>query len=100
MVMDNVRRTIPRAQAAMAQRQLVQAGIKLRRVALAGGAYPADRSSIPELATADPFTGRRLIYEGHPDGSASVALDGADPLLGQVVLKSAATVPPIHLPPP
>jgi hypothetical protein len=100
MVMDTVRKSIPRAQAAMAQRQLVRAGLELRRMALETGAYPADPSSIPELATPDPFTGKPLVYDADPDGSASVALVGGDALLEQVVLKSAATVPPIHLPAP
>lgn len=100
MVMDNVRQSIPRAQAAIAQRQLVTAGIELRRAALRAGAYPTDPSEIPEVVTPDPFTGRPLAYSVEADGSATVALAGADELLEQVVLKSAAVVPPLRLPAP
>lgn len=93
----NTRLAIPRAQAALAQRQLVRAAIALRRIGLADGAYPADRSIVAELSTPDPFTGRPLAYEVREDGSAEVGLAGADELLQQVVLKSAAHVPPIEL---
>ena len=100
MVMDNVRRTIPRAQAASAQRLLVRAGIELRRVALETGIYPTDLASIPEAIRPDPFTGKPLRYSVGADGSASIGLDGADALLEQVVLKSASVVPPLHFPAP
>ena len=100
LVLENTRATIPRAQAAAAQRQLVKAGIELRRMALADGAYPPDLSSIPEAVRPDPFTGRPLSYSVAPDGSATLALVGADELLEQVVVASAASVPPISLPAP
>ena len=100
MALDNLRSAIARHQAALAQRQLVRAAMTLRRIAFAGGAYPADRSAVPELSEPDPFTGRPLLYERREDGSAEVALDGADELLAEVVLKSAASVPPIVLPAP
>ena len=100
VVLVNLRLAIARHQAALAQRQLVQAAIALRRLALVDGAYPADRSAVPELIGPDPFTGRALAYAIREDGSAEVALDGADDLLAEVVLKSAARVPPIVLPAP
>ncbi len=100
MVMDNVRRTIPRAQAAAAQRRLVRTGIELRRAALADGAYPADLSAIPDGSLPDPLTGRPFAYVVEPDGSATVAMVGAEELLEQVVVKTGAVVPPIHLPAP
>jgi len=55
---------------------------------------------VAELRAPDPFTGRPLVYSVREDGSAEVALDGADELLSEVVLKSAASVPPIVLPAP
>jgi hypothetical protein len=72
----------------------------LRRIALAQGTYPADRSAVPELTEPDPFSGRPLLYTLREDGSAEVALDGADELLAEIVEKSAASVPPIALPAP
>ena len=78
----------------------MQAAIALRRAALADGAYPGERSVVAELSEPDPFTGRPLLYDLREDGSAEVALDGADELLSEVVLKSAASVPPIVLPAP
>ena len=99
-LIDSVRQSLARHQAALAQRQLVQAAIALRRLALVDGAYPADRSAVPELIGPDPFTGRPLLYSLREDGSAEVALDGADQLLAEIVLKSAARVPPIALPAP
>lgn len=100
LALVNLRSAVARHQAALAQRQLVRAAIALRRLALTGGAYPADRSAVPELIGPDPFTGRPLLYGVREDGSAEVALDGADELLSEVVLKSAASVPPIALPAP
>ena len=100
VVLVNLRSAIARHQAALAQRQLVRAAIALRRLALVDGAYPADRSAVPELIGPDPFTGRALAYAIREDASAEVALDGADELLSEVVLKSAASVPPIVLPAP
>ena len=100
VVLVNLRLAIARHQAALAQRQLVQAAIAMRRLALVDGAYPADRSAVPELIGPDPFTGRALAYAIREDASAEVALDGADELLSEVVLKSAASVPPIVLPAP
>ncbi len=99
LALVNLRSAIARHQAALAQRQLVRAAMTLRRIAFAG-AYPADRSAVPELSEPDPFTGRPLLYERREDGSAEVALDGADELLSEVELKSAASVPPIVLPAP
>jgi hypothetical protein len=93
-----LRRVIPRYQATAAQRQLVKAGIELRRAALSDAVYPEDPSSIPELVDPEPFTGLPLVYAVSDDGSAVVELDGADSLLTQVVLKRAARIPPIHLP--
>jgi len=78
----------------------VQAAIALRRIAIAECAYPADRAAVPELTEPDPFTGRPLLYDLREDGPAEVALDGADELLSEVVLRSAASVPPIVLPAP
>ena len=100
MNVNEIRMAIPRFQIAAAQRQFVRAGIEVWRVALSDGAYPSGTSSIPELETPDPFTGKPLLYTLHDDGSATVALDGADALLEQVVLKSAAHIPPLHLPVP
>lgn len=99
-VLANIRAAIPRSQAALAQRQLVRAAIELRRTVLADGAYPAGRSSLAELTEPDPFTGRPLAYTLRPDGSAVVAIVGADELLEQVVVKGGAHVPPIELPSP
>ena len=78
----------------------MQAAIALRRLAITDGAYPTDRSAVSELTGPDPFTGRPLLYSVREDRSAEVALDGADELLAEVVLKSAASVPPIVLPAP
>jgi len=100
VVLVDIRVAIPRQQATLAQRQLVRAAIALRRAALADGAYPVDRAVVPELTGPDPFTGRTLAYTIREDGSAEVALVGADELLSEVVLKSAASVPPIVLPAP
>lgn len=100
LVLVNLRDAIAREQAALAQRQLVRSAIELRRIGLADGSYPVDRSVVAELTGPDPFTGRRLLYEVREDGSAEVALDGADELLAQVVVKSGAHIPPIALPPP
>jgi hypothetical protein len=97
LVLVNLRSAIARHQAALAQRQLVRAAIELRQIAIAEGAYPTDRSAVSELTEPDPFTGRPLAYTIRGDGSAEVALDGADELLSEVVLKSAASVPPIVL---
>lgn len=99
-VLANISEAIPRSQATLAQRQLVRAAIELRRIALADGAYPTDRAAVADLTVPDPFTGRPLTYEVRQDGSAEVGLTGADELLEQVVLKSAANVPPIELPAP
>jgi len=100
LVLVNLRSAIARHQAALAQRQLVRAAIELRQIAIAEGAYPTDRSAVSELTEPDPFTGRPLAYTIRGDGSAEVALDGADELLSEVVLKSAASVSPIVLPAP
>ena len=99
-LVDSVRQSLDRQQATRAQRQLVSAAIALRRVAITDGAYPADRAAVPELAEPDPFTGRPLAYTIREDGSAEVALDGADELLSEIVAKSAASIPPIVLPAP
>jgi len=100
LMVKNMSNAIARAQAALAQRQLVQAAIALRRVAITDGAFPADRSAVPELIEPDPFTGRPLLYCLREDGSAEVALDGADKLLTEIVAKNAASIPPIVLPAP
>jgi hypothetical protein len=100
LVMANLREAVARAQATLAQRQLVLAAIELRRSGLVDGAYPADRSAVAELATPDPFTGRPLLYELREDGTAMVAIDGADGLLADIVVKSGAHIPPIMLPSP
>lgn len=100
LTLVNLRSAIARHQAALAQRQLVQAAIALRRLAIAEGGYPADRAAVPELTEPDPFTGRPLLYDVREDGSAEVALDRADELLAEIVLKGAASVPPITLPAP
>lgn len=100
VVLVNLRSAIARHQAALAQRQLVQAAIALRRLAITDGAYPTDRSAVSQLTEPDPFTGRPLAYTIREDGSAEVALDGADELLSEVVAKGAASVPPIALPAP
>jgi hypothetical protein len=99
-VLANIREAIPRHQATLAQRQLVRAAVDLRRTALGDGAYPSQRSSIQGLTRPDPFTARPLAYSVRDDRSAQVGLSGADELLEQVVLKSAAHVPPIELPAP
>ena len=78
----------------------MRAAVQLRRIGLDNGAYPVDRSPVAELTQPDPFTGRPLAYTVRGDGSAEVGLAGADELLGQVVLKSAAHVAPIELPSP
>jgi hypothetical protein len=99
-LMVETKMAIPRHQAALAQRQLVRAAIALRRIGITDGAYPADRSLVAELTEPDPFTGRPLAYDVRQDGSAEVRLARADEQLEQVVLKSAAHVPPIELPTP
>lgn len=63
-------------QAAMAQRQLLRAGIELRRV----GDYGAERPAIDALETEDPFTGKPLGYERQADGSVRITVDGAEEL--------------------
>ena len=100
LALVNLRSAVARHQAALAQRQLVQPAIALRRLAIAEGGYPADRAAVPELTAPDPFTGRQLLYSVREDGSAEVALDRADELLAEIVLKGAASVPPITLPAP
>ena len=99
-VLANIREAIPRHQAALAQRRLVQTAIALRRIGLRDGAYPGRPDSVAELTRPDPLTGRPIAYIVHGDGSAQVSLVGADELLEQVLLKSAADVPPIELPAP
>jgi hypothetical protein len=94
-------KAITRFQAAEAQRQLVRAGISLRRIAIAEGAYPTTPPDIPELTEPDPFTGRRLIYMPGPDGSLALALDDAIGLLERIVMPSSArSLAPITLPAP
>jgi len=100
LVLVNLRSAISRHQAALAQRQLVQAAIALRLLAITDGAYPTDRSAVSQLTGPDPFTGRPLLYSVREDRSAEVALDGADELLSEVVAKGAASVPAIVLPAP
>ncbi len=94
-------KVIERLQALQAQRQLVHAGIAVRRVAFDDGVYPVERPAIAELIHHDPFTGRRLVYEPRVDGSVEIALDGAVALLEQIIpQQSAQTLVPIVLPRP
>jgi hypothetical protein len=94
-------KVIERLQALQAQRQLVHAGITVRRIALDDGVYPVERPAIAELVDHDPFTGRRLVYEPRVDGSLELALDGAVALLEQIIpQQSARTLVPIVLPRP
>jgi len=93
-------KAIMRFQAALAQRQLVRAGIALRRHALEHGVYPAELPATGELTNPDPFTGRPLIYEPRPDGSLVLTLDGALELLEQFIpVATARSLAPITLPP-
>lgn len=93
-------KALARAQSIAAQRQLVRAAIEVRRLAHSSGSYDAERPTIAELQTADPFTDRRLVYVLEEDGSVKIALDDATPLLEKTILASAArSVVPILLPP-
>jgi hypothetical protein len=90
---------LARAQAVAAQRQLVDAAITLRRSALARGSYPSQRPHLEPLDDPDPFTGRHLIYQPGPDGTALVSLDGdADLIERGKLFTRPRTVGPIVLP--
>jgi hypothetical protein len=94
-------KVIQRLQPLDAQRQLVHAGIALRRTGLDDGAYPAERPAISELTEPDPFTGRPLVYGVRVEGSLELALDDAVALLEQIIPpRSARTLAPIVLPRP
>jgi hypothetical protein len=94
-------KVIQRLQPLEAQRQLVHAGIAVRRIGLGDGAYPAARPALAELTDPDPFTGRPLVYESRVDGSLELALDDAVALLEQIIpQRSAQTLVPIILPQP
>lgn len=85
-------------QAAMAQRQLLRAGVELRRL----GGYGAERPAIEALETENPFTGKPLGYERQADGSVRIAVDGAKELFETLyyINKERVSVFSLVLPPP
>ncbi len=73
-------KAVGRFQALLSQRQTTHIALALRRQALSGSAYPATLAAFAAAAAPDPFTGRPVVYERRPDGSARLDLPGAEEL--------------------
>jgi hypothetical protein len=94
-------KAIARAQSVDALRQRLMALIAMRRLALEQGGYPEVCPDLEVLSAPDPFTGKRIAYARNPDGSLTLAFDGAAELLEPITVASAfKTVAPVTLPAP
>lgn len=94
-------RASARLQATAAQRTLVRLVLELRLSALRSGAYPPDLSGFPGGAAPDPFTGKPLVYERKPDGSAVLSMPGGEALWKEVTNGMPTPCPfTVTLPPP
>ncbi|MGV8040416.1 MAG: hypothetical protein AB2L07_10175 [Thermoanaerobaculaceae bacterium] len=90
-----------RLQATAAQRSLVRLVLELRLSALRSGTYPPDLTGFPGADVPDPFTGKPLVYERRPDGSAALSMPGGEALWKEVTKGMPTPCPfTVTLPPP
>ncbi len=83
-VADFLAGSLVRYQSIISMRRLARIAIGLRADALANGRYPDTLAGWPEAAGADPFTGGPLTYERRADGSAVLAVPGAEELFNRI----------------
>lgn len=99
--MGEAARASARLQATAAQRTLARLVLELRLFALRSGSYPPDLAGFPGVAAPDPFTGKPLVYERRPDGSALLSMPDGEALWKQVTRGMATPCPfTVTLPPP
>ena len=83
-ISDLLALSLVRYQSIVSLRQLARVAISLRLAALENGRYPDTLAAWPEASAPDPFTGGRLRYELTADGSAVVAVPGAEELYDRI----------------
>jgi hypothetical protein len=76
--------SLVRYQSIASLRRLARVAISLRLAALENGRYPDALAAWPEASAPDPFTGGPLRYELATDGSAVVAVPGAEALYDRI----------------
>ena len=65
-------------------RQLVRAGITMRRIGLTDGDYPRQRPKLAVLDKPDPFAGRPIVYQLRDDGSLVLEIENGQELSRQL----------------
>jgi len=83
-VADHLAGALVRYQSRLSLRRLARIAIALRLAAIEEGRYPDSLARWPEAAAPDPFTGGTMAYERRPDGSAVLAVPGAEELFDRV----------------
>jgi len=99
--MRNLFNAAGRYQSGLAGRQLIHTALWVREQGLQTGAYPASLVGSPEGTRPDAFSGSPLVYEVHPDGSATLAIKNGDKLWNRLVQNIRSSLPfTLRLPPP
>ncbi len=83
-VADFLAGSLVRYQSILSMRRMARIAIALRAGALAQGRYPDTLAAWPDAAAPDPFTGGQLRYEPRADGSAVLAVPGAEELFNRI----------------
>jgi len=81
---DTLVGSLVRYQSILSLRRLARLAIDLRLAAMEEGRYPDSLAAWPEAATPDPFTGGEFRYETFDDGSAVLAVPGAEELYNRI----------------
>lgn len=76
--------SLVRYQSLLSLRRLARLALRLRLAALERGSYPESLARWPESAAPDPLTGGALSYQRNPDGSATIAVPGAEELYNRI----------------
>ncbi|HVN76184.1 MAG TPA: hypothetical protein VMT19_07710 [Thermoanaerobaculaceae bacterium] len=83
-VADFLAGSLVRYQSILSMRRMARVAIGLRAYAVAKGRYPDTLAAWPEAAGPDPFTGGAMRYEVRADGSAVLAVPGAEELFNRI----------------
>ncbi len=83
-VADHLAGALVRYQGRLSLRRMARIAIALRLATLEEGRYPDSLARWPEGSAPDPFTGGPMSYDRRPDGSAVLAVPGAEELFNRV----------------